>query len=167
MKKKIISSVTITFLFSFMCCLLELIDIPDDSLMYSYQFNIITISTVFAGFSFTTLGIIMGFSSEAIVQKFKNTTVMIRKCEITVCSIIHFVISSLISLFFILDPLRSLGLGNIKSFIFVLGVMNLLMGILIFTWSVYETYKIIRRIYGINKMELEKKLEAFKMNSSL
>lgn len=164
MKKKIIISLIITFLLSSICSYFDLVDIPDVSSMRSYQFNIITISTVFVGFSFTTLGIIMGFSSEGIIKQFKNTTVMIRKCEMTVCSIIHFVISSLISLAFIFDPPKSLGLGNLKPFIFTFGIMNLLMGIFVFGCSVYETYKIIRRIYGINQAELEEKLEAFGNN---
>lgn len=53
-------------------CVEELVD---------YQFNLFTVSSVFAGFSFTTLGILLGMSSEKVMERLQNTTVITNKSK--------------------------------------------------------------------------------------
>lgn len=45
--------------------------LPDTTLMVDRQIDFITISTVFAGFSFTALGLLLGMSSEQLIKKRK------------------------------------------------------------------------------------------------
>ena len=46
--------------------------IPDSNDMSSRQIDFITIGTVFAGFSFTALGLLLGLSSEKLIERIKN-----------------------------------------------------------------------------------------------
>ncbi|WP_276949779.1 hypothetical protein [Enterocloster lavalensis] len=142
--------------------------------MIGYQFNFFTISTVMAGFSFTSLGTLLGLSSETLMEKLKNTTIIINKSQRIVGSLLCFCGSGLISLFFVigLDSLLSrtllkIGINNwqvIINFIFLLGLVFLGVGIVYFIWSVYEIYDLIVRIYSCNAkkyqaMEIEYKEE--------
>lgn len=64
--------------------------------MVSYQFNMFTISTVLAGFSFTTLSMLLSMNSEERMRKLDDTSVVINKSKKIVISLIYFMISSLI-----------------------------------------------------------------------
>ena len=146
--------------------------------MIGYQFNVFTICTVMAGFSFTSLGTLLGLSSEALMEKLKNTTIIINKSQRIVGSLLCFCGSGLISLFFVigLDSLLSralikIGINNGQVLInFILGA-----GIVYFIWSVYEIYDLIVRIYSCNAkryqaMEIEYREEiekAMRMHGSM
>lgn len=153
--------------------------------MIGYQFNVFTICTVMAGFSFTSLGTLLGLSSEALMEKLKNTTIIINKSQRIVGSLLCFCGSGLISLFFVigLDGLLSralikIGINNgqvLINFIFLLGLAFLGAGIVYFIWSVYEIYDLIVRIYSCNAkryqaMEIEYREEiekAMRMHGSM
>jgi hypothetical protein len=153
--------------------------------MIGYQFNVFTICTVMAGFSFTSLGTLLGLSSEALMEKLKNTTIIINKSQRIVGSLLCFCGSGLISLFFVigLDSLLSralikIGINNgqvLINFIFLLGLAFLGAGIVYFIWSVYEIYDLIVRIYSCNAkryqaMEIEYREEiekAMRMHGSM
>lgn len=141
--------------------------------MIGYQFNIFTISTVLAGFSFTSLGTLLGMSSETLMKKLKDTTIIINKSKIIVKSLLYFCCTGLISLFFIvgLDQLvkriiKKVGFGNsdtILNFIFLSGILLLVIGIIYFIISVRELYDLIVRVYGCNTKKYEKLKEDYEI----
>lgn len=60
--------------------------------------EIVTVCSVFAGFSFTVLGLLISLSSTKTMEVLKETTIMLRHCNVVADSIIMFIISTLISL---------------------------------------------------------------------
>lgn len=87
---------------------------------------------------------------------------VINKSKKIVISLIYFMISSLMSLFLILNVPKLLEnikivvsekidvLGLIQRFIYYAGILSLLVGIIYFIISVYEVYDLIKRVYGIS-----------------
>lgn len=141
--------------------------IPLSEKMTSQQIDYITISTVFAGFSFTTLGLLFGLSSEKLIEKIKNTSIIMNKAGRIICSIVFFILSVVVSLFFVLGLNDSL-ITNAKvvlvvdSMLYVLGVGYLIGGIAYFIFSVYELYDLIKRVYNYSKKETNQKIVAAK-----
>lgn len=133
----------------------------------------ITISTVFAGFSFTALGLLLGLSSETLIQKISNTSIVIKKIQNIIFSIVFFVISSVLSLVSILKLDSEIVncietyfkikiLENVNSFEYIFNVGFLLLGIFYFVFSVYELYDLLKRIYSYNSAESQAMIKAAK-----
>ena len=101
-------------------------------------------------------------NSEERMRKLDDTSVVINKSKKIVISLIYFMISSLMSLFLILNVPKLLEnikivvsekidvLGLIQRFIYYAGILSLLVGIIYFIISVYEVYDLIKRVYGIS-----------------
>ncbi|MDR7812061.1 hypothetical protein [Lacrimispora sp.] len=142
--------------------------------MIGYQFNIFTISTVLAGFSFTTLGTLLGMSSEALMKKLKDTTIVTNKSRRIVKSLLCFCCTGLISLFYIvgldqlveraIQKIERINLNFILDFIFLLGIIFLVLGIIYFIISVYEIYDLIKRVYGCDTEKYKKLKEDYKVD---
>lgn len=139
--------------------------IPDSKDLIEYEFNLFTISSVFAGFSFTTLGILLGMSSENIMQRLQNTTVITNKSKNIVMSLLFFCVSCFISLAFIIGC-TGLVSGIFQKVIYYFGIITLLIGIVYFLLSVYEIYDLIRCVYGVNLKEVNKKKDKFEQELS-
>ena len=71
---------------------------PGEDKMVEFQFNTITVSTVFAGFSFTVLGISLGMFSEPMMEKLKDTSIVTQKSQKLMRSVIYFCGSGILSL---------------------------------------------------------------------
>lgn len=130
--------------------------IPDSNDMSSRQIDFITIGTVFAGFSFTALGLLLGLSSEKLIERIKSTSIITNKVNRIITSIIFFVLSVVISLFFILGLNVSMFektsfFDKVNSFFYVIGVGYLILGIIYFSYSVYELYDLIKMVYDYNQ----------------
>lgn len=142
--------------------------------MADLQANIMTVSTVFAGFSFTVLGIVMGMSSEKIIEKVKETGVMKKRCDIIAKSIIAFVVSSSLSLFFILKLDQSiimkfltyfkieLSYAYVKNQLWIIEIGFLIIGIVLFVRAVYEMVLLINIIFNTNSENARKKIDEYK-----
>lgn len=143
------------------------ITIPTADKMVDVQINFITISTVFAGFSFTALGMLLGMSSEKLIELIKNTSIIFKKVGRIVTSIIFFIMSVVISLYFVLGFNMSLLKNEIvlavsNNIIYVLGIGYLICGIGYFVYAVYELYDLLKRIYRYNSKDTEKQIELAK-----
>lgn len=134
--------------------------IPCIKELVNYQFNLFTVSSVFAGFSFTTLGILLGMSSEKVMEKLQNTTVITNKSQKIVMSLWFFSLSCFISLAFIIGILQFLPLLLQRS-IYYLGILTLVLGIFYFVLSVYAMYDLIKKVYGVNLQEAKRKKDVF------
>lgn len=142
---------------------LNFIAIPSYNEMISRQIDYITISTVFAGFSFTALGLLLGLSSEKLIEKIKNTDIIMNKMERLISSIVAFILSVAVSLVFVLGlDISLINNENIllvaDSLLYVFGLGYLIGGIVYFVYAVYELYDLIKRVYGYNKIETTKKI---------
>lgn len=143
------------------------IEIPARHDMVDRQIDFITISTVFAGFSFTALGLILGMSSEKLIERVKNTNIVSNKVDRIITSIVFFIMSVIVSLYFVMGLNDSLLketsiLEGANNVVYVFGVGYLVAGIIYFVYSVYELHDLIKRVYGYNQNNNEKQIEKAK-----
>lgn len=143
------------------------IAIPVADEMVSRQIDYITISTVFAGFAFTALGLILGLSSEQLIEKIKNTSIIMDKVSRIIWSIVFFILSVVVSLIFVLAPNPVISCPEnitttMNNVLYVLGVGYMIVGIGYFVYSVYELYDLLKRIYGYNRNITNKKISVAK-----
>jgi hypothetical protein len=141
--------------------------------MKNYQFNLITIDTVFAGFSFTVLGMLISFASTEMMQQLKETHILTNQCNNIADSIIMFIISSIISLWFIFamysnaiywicDNIEISQLHiKIVEILFTLEIGYLLYGILLFVISVKGMVMLMRKIFEKDIRNGESKAKKF------
>lgn len=169
--KKRITVIVVVSLILVMIALLNIkfsyISVPDSNSMSDRQIDFITISTVFAGFSFTALGLLLGLSSEKLIERIKNTSIIAGKVNRIITSIIFFILSVVISLFFVLGINESIFgntslLDGANRFIYVIGVGYLISGIAYFVYSVYELYDLIKRVYSFNRSNTSSQIQKAK-----
>ena len=141
--------------------------------MKNYQFNLITIDTVFAGFSFTVLGMLISFASTEMMQQLKETHILTNQCNNIADSIIMFIISSIISLWFIFAMYSNaiywicdnieISQVHIKivEILFTLEIGYLLYGILLFVISVKGMVMLMRKIFEKDIRNGESKAKKF------
>lgn len=109
------------------------------------QFNIITVNTVFAGFLFTSLGIIAGFSNNASIRKFERIKTMDNIYNNILSGIIFSILSIVIGLIIVLFNfnfiIKNLFIYNIlKSIGYISELFFLIMTITYFSLSVKNTF---------------------------
>lgn len=151
-----------------------LLSIPiNEEDMKNYQFNLITIDTVFAGFSFTVLGMLISLASTEMMQQLKETHILTNQCNNIADSIIMFIISSIISLWFIFamysnaiywicDNIKISQLHiKIVEILFTLEIGYLLYGILLFAISVKGMVMLMRKIFEKDIRNGESKAKKF------
>ena len=99
---KYFSMIAVCIIFMLINNKIRIISIPSDKDMADYQFNMFTISSVFAGFAFTMLGMLLGMSSENLIKRIRKTDIITHKCEKIVFCLICFCSSGIFSLVLIL-----------------------------------------------------------------
>lgn len=145
----------------------EVISVPNEDEMISFQFDLITVATIFAGFSFTVLGMLLGMFSEPMMKKLKDTSIVTCKSRQLMKSIISFCISVFFSLVFILGCDQYIitivpKCGNIIVwYLFAFCVLFLIVGIKYFVASTIGVFKLISKIYGNNMKKYETKKENY------
>lgn len=169
-KKKVTIVVTYSILLFIVAELnnkLGIIKIPELKDMASRQIDYITISTVFAGFSFTALGLLLGLSSEKLIEKIKNTNIIMHKVRRIICSIVFLILSVVVSMLFVLGldvtfTNESKIFTNIYNVLYIFSIGYLIIGIGYFVYAVYELYDLIRHVYSYNKELTDKKINKAK-----
>lgn len=144
-----------------------------ESNMKSDLFDIITVCSVFAGFSFTVLGLLISLSSTKTMEVLKETTIMLRHCNIVADSIVMFIISTLISLMivfvayskFVVDICSKFLLFDlheaIRQFLYMICVGYLVYGIILFIISIKNMIVIMKKIFEEDIAKGKKKAEDF------
>ena len=146
---------------------LNFIFIPLAKDMVDIQISYITINTVFIGFAFTSLGLLLGLSSEKLIKKIQNTDIIINKVKRLLCSIFFLVLSVVGSLYFVLGFNITL-VSNleyqtiIENYIYIFVVGYMIIGIVFFVYSVYELYDLIKRVYRYNKIDVDSRIKTAK-----
>ncbi len=145
----------------------SVIIVPEPDKIVQRQIDFITINTVFAGFSFTALGLLLGMSSEKLIEKIKNTSIIMQRVQRVVNSVILFILSVACSLVVVLG-LNQIGIVSqaiqlyIDNIVYVLSVGYMIAGIVFFVWSVYDLFDLIKRVYVYNHSISQKKIEKAK-----
>lgn len=139
---------------------LKFLVIPrDESSMREYLFNIITVCTVFAGFSFTVLGLLISLAPSKTMDRLKETSFLANNCNVIADSIVMFVISTFVSLFivfviyseFILKLCERITLFKLHDIIvnllYIISIGYLIYGIILFSFSVKKVIVIMQQIF--------------------
>lgn len=123
------------------------------------QFNIITVNTVFAGFLFTSLGIIAGFSNNTAIRKFERIKTMDNIYNSILMGIVFSILSIAIGLIIVLFNfsfiIKSLYIYNVlKSIGYIFELFFLIMTIIYFSLSVKNTFFAI----SVVRLDIKSKL---------
>lgn len=147
--KKVAIGTVIIIIIALVNDYVPLVFVPDKEMISEFQTTIITISTIFAGFSFTTMGMFVGFSTEDLIKKVSNTNIMYKKIERVLTSIVFFLLSCVASLSFIFN--MSFLSVNIRDgfheMAYFLGTGYLIVGIIFFSYAVRELAELLKLIY--------------------
>ena len=155
-----VSIVGVCSLVAFINYKMNILVIPVQNNMVEIQSNLFTVCSVFAGFGFSILGLVLGLFSERIADKLKGTTLIQRKCNDIVKSIVFFCCSGMISLSFML------GINNffikifeevdvVNNILYITGIGFLVMGIIRFLFAVRDFLMIIEKIYGLKDTNMK------------
>ena len=144
-----------------------IIFIPDDEKMVEFQFEMITVSTVFAGFSFTVLGMLLGMFSEPMMIKLKDTGIVTRKSKKLMRSAIYFCASGIISLLFIVKCNQYIiscfpKAKSVVEYLFISCIFLLLLGIIDFAFSTFGVFQLITKVYGYDEHQYQVKRKEYK-----
>lgn len=143
----------------------EFLRIPESEKMIEYQFNLITVSTVFAGFSFTILGLLIGLNGEKLLKKLEGTSILSRNGRNLFTSVIFFCVSCFISLGFVLNInsffercLKKIKISwNIDSLLYIFCISFLVLGIIYFLIAMKGVIQIVYTVYGYDAKKYEYK----------
>lgn len=157
--------IILLFILYFVNSKYNFIILPDKEDIVDYQFNLFTVSTVFAGFSFTVLSLLLGLNSEKTIEKLQGTSLMCRNGEKIFKSVIYFCSSCFISLLFVLrinefieKIFQSLKWKfDISLFLFISCITFLVLGIVYFLKSMNVVLQIVFKIYGYNDKQYKEK----------
>lgn len=175
---KIIIYIILSFIVSLAVMKVRIISIPSSDKLTSRIIDIITISSIFAGFSFTSLSVLLGLASDKFIEKLEETDIMENKVDKIIDSLIFLTISIIISLFFILDINTSpifiyakmierweFIMTKLKEFFYLFVIVTFSGGVILFAFSIYDLFFLIKRVYQFNsskKNSSKKKVDNMK-----
>lgn len=164
---KIVRKILLFFVGIFALKKINLIFMPKTKNMVEFQFGLITVSTVFAGFSFSVLGMLLGMSSETVMKKLKDTSIVTQKSDKIIQSIMFFCSSGFISLLFIIRIDQYIenyipSLRNIIEYVFLIEIIFLFIGIVYFVISTWGVFKLIEKIYSYNALKYQIKEKEYR-----
>ena len=131
----------------------------DFDIIAENQFNIITVNTVFAGFLFTSLGIVAGFSNISSIRKFERIDTMDKIYNNILKGIIFSIVSIVIGIVIAIINFENiikntLIYNTLKSTSYICELFFLIMAIIYFCLSVKHTFFAI----SVVRMEIKSKL---------
>lgn len=161
----LIVGILVTIIDSFMDYNLMSLPKLDSNIISQFSLIIIT-NSIFAGVSFTTLGILISLSSADLIKKLSNTTVMLHKNYVLITCIAFCCLSISLSLIFVLrldrTIINSLYLILLKgdlyyklypkfiNFIYVVSLLSFLNGFIYFIKSIKEVSNLLIKVYTSN-----------------
>lgn len=163
--RSIICIIALLFVLYFANSKYSFIILPDNEDIVDYQFNLFTVSTVFAGFSFTVLSLLLGLNGEKIIEKLRGTSLMCRNGERIFKSVLYFCSSCFISLLFVLRVNEFIEKifqclkwkFDISLFLFISCITFLVLGIVYFLKAMNVVLQIVFKIYGYNDKQYKEK----------
>lgn len=147
----------------------NVIAMPED--MIEYQFNVVTIVTVFAGFSFSVLGLLISLASTRLMKKLEQTNILSNNCRIIIYSIVMFMVSFFMALYFllgidqfVLNTFKEVDMiKHINNQVYVVGLEYLITGVMFFLVSVHKMSYMVSNIFADVQKAADKKVQAFNM----
>lgn len=149
---KIIFLSLITLLIYYLNKKFNIIYIPSGTKVRDYQFNFFTVSTVFSGFLFTALGLVLGIYDDKIIEKLGSTVSIYDKCMNIIKGIIFCCLSTLWSILIIIGKPGANNFllkyrHDIYSIAYLFVISNFCMGLLYFILSIRSLVKLVNMIY--------------------
>lgn len=144
------SLILFSFLIIFLASYFKLIPkVPEKD---DIHLAILTISTVFAGFMFTSLGLLIGFIDRGNMPELESAGFTGQYFNGIIIGITFLVFSMSVSFFTVINPdfTKNLTVYNIEVF-------SLIAGILFFLKAVLDIFRILRKVRTFVKEEYEKK----------
>lgn len=139
--------------------------------MVNYQFNLFTVSSGLAGFSFTTLGVLLGMGSEVFIEKLKDTEIVTSKCRTIAQSLFFLCTACVAALYFIVGFHTVVDRICLKIFknkfdiinesVYLIEILCLFIGLLYFIISVYNVFDLVKRVYGFKTKDYNKVKDMF------
>lgn len=113
-------------------------EVPDNE---DLHFNLLTISTVFSGFLFTSLGLLIGFIDRANMPELETAGYTSKYFNGVLIGIVMFLISIFVSISFIVfvEIPKEVKVFNFEVFL-------LIGGVLFFIKAVHDVFKILRKV---------------------
>lgn len=135
----------ISIILTFVNDKIKILCIPNAKDMNSYLFNLFTVSTIFAGFLFTSMGLLLSVCTEQIIRKFEGTDILLSKIRSIINGIIFFCIAGIIALISIAGIFSRISV--LSDFFYISVLMNIAFGIYWFVVSTYNVYQFILRVF--------------------
>ena len=147
----------------------RIINIPSEDVV-NYHTSILTINSIFCGFSLTNLGILLSINNEELVKKLNGTDILQKRNIVIGHSIIFGATSIFISMLWIIrvdvklfmDGQISKMLEILKEFLFYVEIFSLIISILYFMLSIKKMIEILALIYAPRKKYSDKQTEDMK-----
>lgn len=128
-----------------------------------FQSNMFTVSSVFMGFSVSTLGILLGLYSEKSIQKVAGTGILLKKIDRFTKSLKYMGIAMVIfflSIIGIINKLDKLVSGS-KIYFLTLGITLFLIGLVFYLIGSYDLIQVLKIIYRVDKNKINEKIKDF------
>lgn len=150
----IVAVISLALCFIRQISLFSIVPMPQDDTV-NYHIQVLTISSVFCGFSLTNLTLLLEVHSEKIAEKLEGTDILQKRNISISYSIMYGAISAFLAVFWVLhiniDPANKLigeGLVSlIKSFLFNVEIISLLLCIICFMISSKRMIELVSIIY--------------------
>lgn len=129
-----------------------------------FQYNMFTVSSVFIGFSVSTLGILLGLYSEKPIQKAAGTGILLKKANRFTKSLKYMGLSMIIFLLSILDLMNKFDsiFPGINEYFMLLGIISFLIGLSYYLVGSVDLIKVLKIIYRVDDKKMQKEVEDFK-----
>ena len=130
----------------------------------NFQSDMFTVSSVFMGFSVSTLGILLGLYSHKTIEKVTQTNIMLEKVNRFTDSLKYMGISMVIFLASILGILDFLNkkISVAKEYFLTMASFLFLVGLAYYVIASYDLIKVSRILYGVDEEKRQKTITKFK-----
>ena len=130
----------------------------------NFQSDMFTVSSVFMGFSVSTLGILLGLYSHKTIEKVAQTNIMIEKVNRFTESLKYMGISMVIFLVSILGILDFFNkkIAVAKEYFLTMASLLFLVGLVYYVIASYDLIKVLRILYSVDEEKKQKTIAKFK-----
>ena len=130
---------------------------------YEFQSNMFTVSSVFMGFSVSTLGILLGLYSEKSIQKVAGTGILLKKIDRFTKSLKYMGIAMVIFFLSIIGIINKLDklVSWSKIYFLTLGITLFLIGLVFYLIGSYDLIQVLKIIYRVDKNKINEKIKDF------
>lgn len=126
----------------------------------SHIADFITIGTVFSGFLFSVLGILLSLTNTTIIRRLNGTPFVYNQCMYIAEDILYFMISVILNLVLLVFPFNE---GHrLRTVILIAGMEEMLLGVGYFMYVLYWMLILIRKVLEVDIKKGQKIVDNYK-----